>query len=122
MGSVVVRWVARVWSLLSILFVLVFAVGEGIGGGHGPRPTAQEWVGLALWPIGVGLGLVLAWYREMLGGAAAVACLAAFCGWNLFLSGHFPRGPFFALVAAPGVLFLLAALLSRRRQFREAHT
>ena len=55
---VVARWVARIWSILSILVVLVFTVGEAVGG-NGPRPTPQEWVGLALWPIGVCVGLVL---------------------------------------------------------------
>ena len=60
------RWIARLWSVMSVLFVLAFVIGE-MGGG-GSRPTAQEWVGLALWPVGVGLGLGVAWYREKLGG------------------------------------------------------
>jgi peptidoglycan/LPS O-acetylase OafA/YrhL len=109
-----IRCVARVWSVLSIALVLVFVFGEVVGGGHGPKPTAQEWLGIALWPIGVGLGLVLAWRREILGGAIALSCLIAFCGWNLYLSGHLPRGPIFSLVAAPGALFVIAALLSQR--------
>jgi hypothetical protein len=111
---VALRWVARAWSLLSILAVLVLAVGE-IAGGSGPRPTLQEWVGLALWPIGVGVGLLIAWYREELGGTIALGCLVGFYAWNLLHSGHLPRGPLFALMAAPGLLFLIAAFLSRRQ-------
>jgi len=110
---VTVRWVARVWSILSILAVLAFAVGGAVGG-NGPRPTPQEWVGLALWPIGVGVGLVVAWFREELGGVLALGCLIAFYIWNLLRSGHLPRGPFFFLMAAPGLLFLIAGFLSRR--------
>jgi hypothetical protein len=109
---IVARWVARGWSILSILVVLVFAIGEVLGGG--PRPTLQEWVGLALWPVGVGVGLCLAWYREGPGGIFALGCLIAFYAWNLFRSGQLPRGPFFCLIAAPGVLFLIAGFLSHR--------
>ncbi len=114
-GSValVVRWIARVWSILSIVFVFVFAVGDSVGG-SGPRPTSQEWVGLALWPIGVCVGLVVAWYREELGGIFALGCLIVFYVWNLLRSGHLPHGPFFFLVAAPGLLFLSAGFLAHR--------
>ena len=80
----------------------------------GPRPTAQEWVGLALFPVGVGVGLGVAWYREKLGGIFALGCFFAFYVWNLFRSGRLPRGPFFFLVAAPGLLFLVVGLLSHR--------
>lgn len=115
-GIVVMRWVARVWSILSILFVLAFFIGEA---GSGPRPTSQEWVGLAFWPIGVCVGLVVAWYREAFGGILALGFLVAFYVWNVLRSGHLPRGPFFFLVAAPGLLFLAVGLLSDPRAGRE---
>jgi hypothetical protein len=117
-AHVVVRWIARVWSVLSILAVIAFAVGEV--GGKGPRPTLQEWVGLALWPIGVGLGLIVAWYREELGGVFALGCVLAFYVWNVLRYGQLPRGPFFILMAAPGVFFLVAGLLSRRNAAQES--
>jgi len=115
----VARWMARVWSILSMLAVFVFAVGE-IAGGTGPRPTLQECVGLALWPVGVCVGLVVAWYREELGGILALGCLMAFYVWNLLRSGHLPQGPFFFFIAAPGLLFLIAGFLSRRSAVRGA--
>jgi len=119
-GAVVpiARWVARVGSVLSILAVFVFAVGE-IAGGSGPRPTLQEWVGLLLWPIGVCVGLLLAWYREELGGLLALGCLMAFYVWNLLRSRHLPQGPFFFLIAAPAFLFLIAGFLSHRSDVQE---
>lgn len=113
----VARWIARGWSILSILFVLAFAIGEGMAS-RGPRPGLHEWVGLALFPIGVGVGLVVAWYREELGGILALGCLIAFYVWNLLRSGHLPRGPFGFLVAAPGLIFLLAGFLSHRSGVR----
>jgi hypothetical protein len=107
------RWGARGWSILSTIFVLIFAVGEGFGN-QGPGPSAQEWVGLALFPIGVCVGLALAWYREGLGGILALGCLVAFYAWNLLRSGSLPHGPFFLLIGAPSLLFIAARLQTRR--------
>jgi hypothetical protein len=120
LASRALSWVARIWSLASIVFVLVFLFGEGLSG-HGAQPTAAEWIGLALWPGGVAVGLVVAWFRRGLGGAVAIGCLIAFYVWNLLERATFPRGPYFLLVAAPGILFLLSSLLSRpRHQMRSA--
>jgi len=105
------RWIARVWSILSISLVVLFAIGEA---GGGPRPTPQEWVGLALWPIGVCVGLALAWYWEEVGAALSLLCLLAFYVWNLLRSGHLPGGPFFFLVAAPSLPFMLSGILFHR--------
>jgi len=113
-GSVTrgVRWLARSWSILSILFVGVFAVGEILGGAGPGGPTPQEWLGLALWPVGVVVGLVVAWLHEEGGGVLALGSVIAFYVWNLFGSGHLPRGPFFLLVAAPGLLFFILGFLA----------
>jgi hypothetical protein len=95
------------------MVVFIFAAGQ-IMQGSGPRPTLQEWVGLILWPIGVCVGLAVAWRREEWGGALALGCVMAFYVWNLLHSGHLPQGPFFLLIAAPGLLFLFAGFLSHR--------
>jgi len=109
--AVVTRWIARIWSIFSVALVLVFAVG---GVGNSPGPTTHEWIGLLLWPVGVGVGLIVAWYFEQFGGTLALVCLVAVYVWNVVRSGHLPRGPFFVLIAAPGLLFLAAGLLSHR--------
>ena len=109
------RIFSRLWSLLSIAFVLTMFIGEGLSG-EGPMPTAVEWVGLALFPGGVFVGLVLGWRREGLGGAIAVLSLIAFYVWEYAYSGDLAGGPFFLLVAAPGFLFLLCWRLTRHNQ------
>jgi len=101
------RWAARAWSLLSLIAVLIFAVGEGFAR-QGPGSAAQGWVSLALFPFGVCLGLALAWFREGFGGILALACLVAFYGWNLLRLGHLPSSPIFLLVGAPSILFIAA--------------
>ena len=115
LASRVLNWIARVWSLAGIAFILVFVFGD-VFGGQGVRPTAAEWIGLALWPVGVAIGLAVAWFRKGLGGAIASGSFIGFYVWNLLERGRFPRGPYFLLVAAPGFLFLLLALLSRPLQ------
>jgi hypothetical protein len=120
LASKALNWIARIWSLAGIAFVLVFVFGE-VFGGHGVRPTAAEWIGLALWLGGVGIGLAVAWCRKGLGGAIALGSLVGFYFWNLLERGRFRRGPYFLLVAAPGVLFLLLSILSRpTKSFSEA--
>jgi hypothetical protein len=109
----IARWVARAWSILNILIVFLFAIGESLRP-LSAAPSYQEWIALALWPVGVAIGLLISWLRELLGAAITLACLAAFYAWNLFRSGHLPRGPFFFLIAAPSVVFILAASLSSR--------
>jgi len=115
----IARWVARAWSVLNILIIFIFAIGESLRP-LGPVPTYKEWIGLALWPVGVAIGLLVSWLHEVLGGVVTLACLAAFYIWNLFRSGHFPRGPFFFLIAAPALVFLLSGVLSRNADPKES--
>lgn len=112
-ASRALMWVARIWSLAAVGFVLLFLMGDGLNG-QGGRPTGAEWIGLAFWPGGVCLGLIIAWFRLGLGGTIATGSLVGFYIWYLLDRGMFPGGPYFILVAAPGVLFLVASLLSNR--------
>jgi hypothetical protein len=110
----IARWVARAWSILNILIIFLFAIGESLRP-LGPVPTYKEWISLALWPVGVAIGLLLSWLREILGGIVTLGCLAAFYLWTLLRSGNLPQGPLFALIAAPALVFLLAGALTPRR-------
>ncbi len=112
--TTLLSWIARIWSLASLVFVLAFVVGELRGGSPRP-PNANEWVALAFWPIGVLLGVFLAWRHEALGAALTTACLIAFYSWNLISHGHVPGGPWFVLVAAPAFVLLMARLSRERR-------
>ncbi len=104
------RWIGRVWSLASLAFLLTFIVGH-VFGHSGRTPSGQEWLGLAFFPGGILLGLAVGWWKQGIGGGLAVASLVAFYLWHLLVSGDFPGGPFFALIAAPGAFFLLSAWL-----------
>jgi hypothetical protein len=106
------RWTARLLSLLSIGVLLLFFIGEGFNPLHlAPRELLLS----VFFPIGVLLGMGLAWRWEALGGALTLFSFAAFYGVHWLGSGHVPRGVFLALFASPGLLFLLAALAGRRK-------
>lgn len=115
--TLTVRWMARAWSIASVGFILLMFIGSGLAEGFNPAQFAfRDWVGLFFFPFGVGLGMIVAWRREGLGGAITVGSLLAFYAALRVMDGRFPRGPYFALVAAPGVLFLVCWLLSRYRE------
>ena len=100
----VLRWIARILSLLVLGLVLMFAFGEKL---DLARFTPRELMLSLFFPLGLCLGLALAWRWEGWGGALAVASMIAFYLADRLMSGSFPRGVFFPSLAVPGSLFLL---------------
>jgi len=114
-ATLIIRWMARAWSIASVGFILLMFIGSGLAEGFNlAQFTPRDWVGLVFFPFGVGLGMIVAWRREGLGGSITVGSLAAFYAALRIMGGRFPGGPYFALVAAPGILFLVCGLLSAR--------
>lgn len=104
------RWLARLCSVVSVGLLLVFVVGEGF---NPARVALREWLLLWFFPLGVAVGLIVAWWREGLGGGVSVGSLLAFYALHGLLEGGvFPRGWAFILFAAPGGLFLASSILS----------
>ncbi len=106
-----IRWTARVTSLL--LFGLVVAFVIGSGGLPNiftqPRSVQIEFIALGL----MLLGFVVGWMREGPGGLLVLLGFAAFNAVQLAVNGRPALGAF-PLFAVPGILFLLSALLGRR--------
>ncbi len=105
------RWTARVWSAASVALVLAFIVGEGF------NPTKlNTWFGILflLFPVGISVGMILAWWKEGLGGSITVGSLLAFYVVHHVNVGAFPKGWAYLVFAAPGFLFLLSSYWSRR--------
>jgi hypothetical protein len=97
-------------SILVVGVLLLFAFGEGL---HLSQFTARELVLFVFFPLGVCLGLALAWRWEGLGGGVTVASLAAFYLVHRLSSSGFPRGFALVAMAAPGFLFLVCWLWTR---------
>lgn len=107
------RWTARIWAVASLLFLSAFIFG---GGEHsGNWPTLTQWIGVAFFPIGIIIGLVIAFWNDLTGGGLTLLSLIGFYAWHFVTSGNLAVGPWFALISAPGLLFLLAGLIARRR-------
>ena len=110
--ATVIRWTARIWSIPSIVALLLPYFVEGL---YWLQATSiREVIGHVCF-FAVLAGLILAWRWEGWGGGLAVGGITVFyVTW--WLHGKSPRGPFFLLLAAPGALFLLYWLLACRLQ------
>lgn len=106
------QFIGRAWSIVSLAFILAFSIGERLLSANTP-PTAVEWLGLALFPVAMSLGLLAGWWRAGLGGGITLLSFILFYLWNWLVRGSLPQGPYFALLAAPGLLYLLSAWLDR---------
>jgi hypothetical protein len=104
------RWTARVLSILAVGVVLLFAFGEEL---NLARFSSRDLLLFVFFPVGVCLGMVLAWRWEGLGGGMTVASLAAFYLVHRLLSAGSPRGLAFLVFAVPGFLFLVCWLWTR---------
>ena len=101
------RWTARLLGALLVIMIIVIAIGEGM-----PNPFTQPFdvqigfLALAL----IVLGILAGWRWELFGGILATA------GWCLFVGsvvGVKKMNLFISLLALPGVLYQLSALLRR---------
>lgn len=97
------RWIAGMLGVASIATLLLFLFGEPSG--H-DSITWDQVVLLVLFPFGLMVGLILGWFRELLGGAVAVGSVLAFYLIEMLQDGSWP-GFWFLVFATPGVIFLL---------------
>lgn len=105
----VLRWTARVLGIASVAILSLFLFGEG----SFSSVTLKECIGLLFFPFGLIIGLVLAWWKELIGGAIAVgSALGFYFIYELLINGSWPKGPWFAVFAIPGMLFLLNGILA----------
>ncbi|MCB0115190.1 MAG: hypothetical protein R2873_25370 [Caldilineaceae bacterium] len=103
----ILRWAARVGSLLSIGMLLAFVFGEGV---DTAALTLSEWVGLLFFPVGVIVGMIMAWRWEGMGSLVVLVSFTAFYVAQWLLTGALPSGPWFAVFCLPALLFALVWL------------
>lgn len=107
LALLILRWTARLAALAvgATLLVILFASRE--------RPKGSEWLGVAFFPIGVALSLLLGLWRELLGGVLALLSLATFYIIFIVVGKTLPQGPYFAILSSPALLQITSALLAR---------
>lgn len=105
----IIELLARVGSIVSITLLLMLFAGEGF---HPSKISANEWAGLIFFPIGVLIGMAIAWWKEGAGSVITVGSLIGFyLVWGYLLRNHI-GGWWFLVFASPGFLFMLHWLLS----------
>jgi len=105
----VVELLARVGSIASITFLVMLFVGEGF---HPSEVTAKQWVGLFFFPLGVTVGMIVAWWKEGVGAAITLgSLLGLYLVYGFFMRYHIGGWAFFVF-ASPGFFFLLHWLFS----------
>ena len=110
----VLRWLARGLSVLSTSVLLLFVLGEPFPIG---RITAVQWLGLSLFPLGVIVGFIVAWWKEGLGALITLGSLVAFyVVFGFLLNGNLKQGGWFVVFASPAFLFFLSWALGRARR------
>jgi hypothetical protein len=107
----IVHWTARIWSLASMVLILGFIIGEGLN-----PSTVNEWIGLLLFPFGISAGMIVAWWKEGLGGSITISCLLIFYLFWQVSTGEFPKGWAWLLFSLPGFIFLLGWYLAGRKK------
>ena len=113
--AITIKWIARIWSILSLAFLLLF-FGASIFSSIGADTFAfKDVFQFVFFPIGLTIGLIIAWKWEGLGGIIAIASIIGFHLQMLVVHGKADFGLFFELLAAPGILFILYWILSRKR-------
>ena len=105
----IIELVARVGSIASITLLILLFAGDSF---HPSEISRNEWAGLLFFPIGVMIGMIVAWWKEGLGSAVTLLSLLAFYLVYGYLLRNHIGGWFFLAFASPGFLFLLHWLLS----------
>lgn len=105
----VIELLARVGSIASITLLVLLFQPEML---NPSEISPGDWSGLIFFPIGVIIGLAIAWWKEGLGAAITLGSLLAF----YLVYGYFMRyhiaGWAFIVFASPAFLFLLHWLFS----------
>jgi hypothetical protein len=109
------EWVARIGSIASLALLVALFIGEGL---HPSQVARREWVGLLFFPVGVIVGMIVAWWKEGLGAAITLSSVLAFCLIYGYLFRNHIGGWAFVTFASPGFLFLLHWLLLRTGEKR----
>lgn len=109
----VIELLARVGSIASVTLLALIFLGEGF------RPSEisrNEWAGLIFFPIGVVIGMVIAWWKEGVGSVLTVGSLIGFYVVYGYLLSNHTGGWWFIIFASPGFLFLVHWFLNSAEQ------
>ncbi len=112
----ILRWIARVWSVLVAIITILLFLGPGSGLNEQVPPT--EWLVMGLVQGIPALGLLLAWKWEGFGGSLCLGSFLLGLLLDFILHGYGPGWTILLFLLAvwvtPGILFLVCWRESRK--------
>lgn len=113
------KFLARLGSITSIVLLLTLFQAEALN----PSEISRgEWCGLIFFPIGVIIGMIVAWWKEGLGISITLGSLLAFYLVYGYLLRYHVAGWAFVIFASPAFIFLLHWVLHRvKDRYSYAH-
>ena len=97
-----VEFLARIGSVMSITLLVLLFQAEAL---HPSDIAPKEWFGLVFFPIGIIIGLAIAWWKEGLGISITMGSLLAFYLVYGYLLEYHVGGWAFVMFASPAFLF-----------------
>ena len=97
-----VEFLARIGSVMSITLLVLIFQAEAL---HPSDIAPKEWFGLIFFPIGIIIGLAIAWWKEGLGISITMGSLLAFYLVYGYLLEYHVGGWAFVMFASPAFLF-----------------
>jgi len=107
----ILRWVARIWSLLALADILLLIYGSDA------TQTIKDWPLFALWGMAV-FGLLIAWKWGLIGSIIALFFVAMHDLIYLIIKGAWLPAfmILWALIIPPAILFLIAWIIVRNNR------
>ncbi len=105
----IVKWIARILSLIMVTILLMFFFGEG-DFSQPIKLTWQEIIAIIFFPIGVVSGMVVAWWREKLGAIIGISSLVLFYLLDIVFTSTPPSGIWFLVFSSPLYFFAFYGL------------
>jgi hypothetical protein len=108
------RWTAKLLAAALVGLVLVIFVGVTVDGGFNPlKLRGVEPIQMVFFWTAC-IGMVVAWRRQMIGGAVSLGGMILFFVVEFAVRGGMPRGLLLYLMLLPGILFLLSGFINKR--------
>jgi hypothetical protein len=105
------RWMARILSILCVCIIMMFFIGEGF---NPSKLTVNEWLLFIFFPFGATIGMIVGWWKENIGGFITIGCFILFYVVHYITSGRLPHGLAFLAFSSPGIVFILSWYQNRK--------
>jgi hypothetical protein len=114
-NAAILRWIARLWTIPVFALTLIMIFSPDPNMDSSAQIPFADWFLLSFWAVAV-LGLALAWRWERAGGTLTITIMfLRELAWIILKGGWVINFLiFWALVATPAILFLIAGSLKPR--------